>query len=221
MVTGPELPHVRVSLPRGWQADSALDPADLSQTAGVRLESWQAWTQADASSPAELVTGCWSADPGTWTPEAEPLVLERLTAMVSSTSLRIARIGDYRALPATRQGNLTSQRLLGSGEAEHRLSAQVFLGFVAPVTERGAAPSSEPPLVGCFALCTTDEPSCAAAVEEATVAADFVPPSRPTLSLSALVTVIHYPRTSLGVLLTFSLLVAVALVVTRRRPRTK
>jgi hypothetical protein len=220
MAIGPDLPHVRLTIPLGWRPDPALDPPDLSQAIGVRLLNWEAWAKADASAPGELVAGCWSADPGTWTPEIEPLVLERLTAMVSSVSLRIAQFGEYRALPSTSQGNLTSRRLLGSGDSEHRLSAQIFLGFAA----RGAgqeAPRSSGTLVGCFALCTMDEAQCGGPIEEATVAAQFVPPPGPTLSLSALVAMVHHPTTSLGLVLTFALLVGAGLVVTRRRPRTK
>ena len=224
-------PHVVLEIPEGWR-ETPLAPPDLSQAAGVRVLTWKAWapkslapgTLGDPPNPPgiptgtpELVAGCFGSETGTWTAEAEPLVLERLRAMVSSTALRVARVGEYRVAESTRRGHLTTERLEGTGD-ERPLAAQVSLGFVHADAAKGAR--AEPMLVGCFALCS-DRSQCEKTVEGATVAAEFVPPPGATLSLQALVTMVHHPSASLAVAVSCSLLMGAVLVITRRRPRTK
>jgi hypothetical protein len=207
-------PRVVLRVPDGWR-ETPLAPTDLSETPGVRVLTWQAWGP-EAPASAGLVAACFGADPGTWTPEVEPLVLERLRATVSSTALRLARVGQLRVVSTDRLGVVTRELLEGRGDAEHQLSAQVFLGFVDP-RESGGRPT----LAGCFALCTADLPACGASVTEASVAADFVPPPPPTLSVRAALAIVGHPSTSVGVALTLCILLGAMLIVTRRRPRTK
>jgi hypothetical protein len=212
-------PRILVSVPDGWRA-LPLPPPDLSQAAGVHVLAWEVW--GPSSQPSEdapgsgLVGACLGRDTGTWTAEAEPLVLERLDAMVSSTALRVARIGGYRVVAVDpRDSGVTSQLLEGAGDAEHLLAARTFLGFV------GGRDTPSGRLVGCFALCVTDLPSCESSVDRATVDAEFVPPPAPTLLLRAVVSMVHHPSVAMTLALAFSLLVGGVLVATRRRPRTK
>jgi hypothetical protein len=205
-------PHVVLRVPAGWR-ETALSPPDLSQTPSVHVLTWNAWGP-EAPTSASLVAGCFGASPGTWTPEAEPIVLERLHATMSGVALRVARVGQSRVMSTSRDGYATREALEGQGDAEGQLSGQDFLGFV-------ASAGAPPQLVGCFALCTVDLPACDASVKEATVAAEFVPPPAPTLSLRAVLAAVHHPKTSLGVALTLCFALATLLVATRRRPRTK
>jgi hypothetical protein len=212
--------RVLVPVPVSWQ-NTPLSPPDLSQAAGVRLLSWQAWgpspTGSEVGKPESgLATACLGRDTATWARELEPIVLERLDAVVSSTALRIARVGGYRVTHLGHEaGAVMEQRLEGAGDAEHRLAARTFLGFV-----RGAG-SSPDQLVGCFALCVDDLPACEGSVERATVEGAFVPPPPATLSVRAAVWTVHHPSVSSTLGVAFVLLAGVALLVTRRRPRTK
>jgi hypothetical protein len=217
---------VVLSVPEGW-AEVALPPPDLSQAVGVRLLAWNAWAPPGASgvlpnddASGFIVAACFGGSPGTWTEEAEPLVLDHLHGMVSGTALRIARVGELRTRSLTRESYVTHERLEGRGSAEHVLSAEVFLGFVEE--GRGQAPGNgAEDLVGCFALCTGDQSRCADSVAHAAVAAEFVPPPPATLSIRALLAAVHHPSTALAVAVALSLLFGATLVLTRRRPRTK
>lgn len=208
-----------VKVPEGW-TETSLPSPDLSGAVGVTLSAWNAWAPMDAKGDAlgyassALVCACFQGDPGTWTTEAEPIALEHLRGMVSSTALRVARLGELGVVATTREGELTTQRLAGRGEAEHRLSAETFLGFA-------VGKAKGPDLVGCFALCTGDTAKCDASVEGASVSAVFVPAPPTSLSLRAILAAVHHPSTTLAMATAVALLVAAALVVTRRRPRTK
>jgi hypothetical protein len=212
-------PHVVLAVPEGW-TEAPLPAPDPSQTSGIRVLAWKAWAPSakggDAGShPGSLVAGCFGADLGTWTPEAEPFVLERLGAMVSSTAIRATGVGECRVESTVHEGGFTTQRIVGAGEAEHQLSARTFLGFV----EGEHAASGR--LVGCLALCASDLPHCERSVDGATVSAVFVPSPEPTLSVRAVVAMAHHPGTTLATALGGSLLLGLAAVLTRRRPRTK
>jgi hypothetical protein len=216
-----EATHARVliSAPDGWQKTRLLPP-DLAQAPGVQLLDWQSWgpdptSSGVAEAEVGLATACLGRDTATWTPEAEPVVLERLDAEVSSTALRIARVGGYRVGLVVRGAGVVQQRLEGAGDAQHLLAARTFLGFV-----RGTDALSTQ-LVGCFALCVNDLSGCEGSVERATVEAAFVPPPPPTFSVRAAVWTVHHPSASLTLGLAFALFAGVALVLTRRRPRTK
>jgi hypothetical protein len=208
-------PRVLVTVPDGWPR-VAFAPPDLSHTGSIQVLAWEAWGPSPPlATGGGLVAACMARDTGTWTPEAEPLVLERLDALVSSTALRMARIGGQRVVTTERDARLTSQRLEGAGDAEHLLAARTFLGFV------GGRDAPSGSLVGCFALCVADLPRCGASIEKATMSAEFVPPPPATLALRAVVSMVQHPSLTLAVALSFSLLACTALVVTRRRPRTK
>jgi hypothetical protein len=143
------------------------------------------------------------------------VVLDRLGAVVSSTAVRVARVGGRRVVSTEHTGATTSERIEGAGDATGQLVAKTFLGFV------DGGHGSPGPLVGCFALCTTDLPACAPSVEHATVDAAFVAPPAPTLAVRAVVAMAHHPSVTAASALTASLLAGVVAVATRRRPRTK
>jgi len=161
------------------------------------------------------VGACFAGETSWWTPEAEPVVLERLGAVVSSTALRVARVGGRRVVSTERTRASTSERILGSGDAEGQLVAKTFLGFV------DAGDGSPGSLVGCFALCTTDLPACAPSVERANVEATFVAAPPPTLLVRAVVAMAHHPSVTAASVLAVSVLACVVAVATRHRPRTK
>jgi len=143
------------------------------------------------------------------------MVLERLGAVVSSTALRVARVGGRRVASTERTGASTSERIEGAGDAQGQLVARTFLGFV------DGGDVSPGPLVGCFALCMSDLAACAPSVEGASVEATFVAAPRPTLGVRAVVAMAHHPSLTATSALTLSLVAAVVALATRRRPRTK
>jgi hypothetical protein len=183
----------------------------------VNVLVWQAWGPPGPSAESArsgLVGACFAGQTSSWTPEAEPVVLERLDAVVSSTALRVARFGERRVVSTEHTDTMVSQRLVGKGAAEDQLVARTFLGFTDP---GGGAPE----LVGCFVLCVGELPECRADVEDARVEAVFVPPPPPTLAVRAVVAMAHHPSLTLSSTLTLALLAALVAVATRRRPRTK
>jgi len=171
-------------------------------------------TAGVAGGEARLVAACFGRETATWTPEAEPIVLERLDAMVSSTAVRVARIGGHRVVAWERDPSLISRLHEGAGDAEHLLVARTFLGFVGD----DARPTR---LVGCFALCVPDLESCAKSVERATVTGAFVPPPPPTVPVQAALSLVHHSFFAFTLALVLSLLLGGTLVATRRRPRAK
>jgi hypothetical protein len=199
-----------------------MAPPDLASTPQVHILAWQAWAPAaepgTSAGPESLVAACFTGETGWWTPEAEPVVLDRLGAVVSSTAVRVAGVGARRVASSEHVGASTREHIVGAGEAEGRLVARTFLGFV------DAGDGSAGPLVGCFALCATDRTdlaACAPSVEEATIVASFVPAPQPTLAVRAIVAMAHHPSVTAASALTFSILAGVVALVTRRRPRTK
>jgi hypothetical protein len=210
-------PQVALPVPRGW-VDGALAPPDLSQTALVRVISFRSWRPAGElsqdASQASLVAACLGGDPGTWADDLEPLVLNHLRAVISSTGLRTARVGDLRVLSTERSANVMRQDLAGTGEAEGKLAARLFLGFAERTAER-------PELVGCFALCAGDARECEPSVRQATVDAVFVPRPPASLALRAVLGMVHHPSASLAGALSLALVLGAVLVLTRRRPRAK
>jgi hypothetical protein len=209
---------VDLPVPRGWTA-FALAPPSLASAEAIRVLEWGTWAPASAEgAPAgasALVAACFAGDASSWTPEAEPIVLERLGAVVSSTALRVARVGERRVASTEHTGTETTERIEGAGDAAGQIAARTFLGFV------DAGEGSAGLLVGCFALCTKDLAACGPSVERATVAAPFVPAPKPTLTVRAVVAMAHHPSVTAFSALTFALLAGVVAVATRRRPRTK
>jgi hypothetical protein len=207
--------RVTLPIPSGW-VPAELSPPDLASAEQVHVLTWQAWRPPGIppEGPA-LVTACFAGRTSAWTPEAEPVVLERLGAVVSSTALRVSKVGQRRVASTEHLGAMTSERLEGVGDAADRLVAKTFLGFV------DAGDGSPGSLAGCFALCTMDLPACEPSVERAGVDAAFVAPPPPTLAVRAVVAMAHHPSLSAASALTLSLLAGVIAVATRRRPRTK
>lgn len=214
-MTGSEV-RVLVTVPKGWTAAS-LAPLDVSQTPAVSVLGWQAW-RPPGSAPgdaAPLVTACFGGETHAWTDELEPFVLDHLRAAVSSTALRIARVGALRVRSIEHTGRVTSERIDGAGEAEGELAARTFIGFA----DAGDAPGGR--LVGCFALCVADLRECRASIDGAAVEGTFVAAPRPTPAVSALLAVVHHPSATFGALAILSFLLGVIAVVTRKRPRAK
>lgn len=208
--------RILVTLPEGWMA-VPLPPPDVSQTPEVSVLDWHAWAPPGKleGEQARLVTACFGGETHAWTDEVEPMVLDRLRAVVSSTALRLDGVGGLRVASMHRTGRVTTEWLDGSGEAESRLAARTFLGF---------ADSGDPAaghLVGCFALCIADLHGCRTSVERATVEGTFVDAPHPTLSVRALVAMVHHPTATFGSLALLCALVGILAVVTRKRPRTK
>jgi hypothetical protein len=208
----PSEARILVTVPEGWTA-APVAPPDLSQTPEVRVLGWQAWNAPDEAS--HFVAACFDRDTRAWTEEAEPIVLERLRATVSSTALRIARVGGVRVRSIEHAGGLTSEWLDGTGDAGTELTARTFLGFV----DTGEVAARR--LVACFALCASDRHACQASVDGASVDGTFVRAPPPTPTVRALVTMAHHPSATLGSLAILSSLLGILAVVTRKRPRTK
>jgi hypothetical protein len=210
--------RVDLPIPSGWTALS-LPPPSLASAEQIRVLEWQAWAPASTEGAppgsSALVAACFAGETSAWTPEAEPIVLERLGAVVSSTALQVARVGERRVVSTEHTGTSTRERIEGTGDAAGQIAARTFLGFV------DAGDGSAGLLVGCFALCTKDLAACGPSVEGATVAAEFVPAPRPTLAVRAVVAMAHHPSITAASALTLSLLAGVVAVATRRRPRTK
>lgn len=208
--------RVVVDAPADWTA-ATLEPPDLSQSPQIALVAWRAWRPADA--PARLVTACFSAATGTWTPEAEPIVLDKLAQVATSTALRVAEVGALHAAAPAHLGDVASQRL-ESRAGQPFLVARTFLGF------------QEPGVVACFALCVSPdptpaasgakaeaEPACAASVEGARLEGALGAPPRPGLGLTVTMAAVHHPRVAAGFVVGLAALGAMLAVATRRRPR--
>jgi hypothetical protein len=205
---------LRFPVPEAWSTVPLARP-DLSQVPDVRGLAWNAWGPAGTDDAAHLVIGCFGGETRAWTDEAEPFVLDRLRAVVSSTALRAARRGGVRVRSTEHTRNVTSERIEGAGDAEGALAARTFLGFV------DAGDAAEGHLVGCFALCVADLHACEASVRDADVYGRFVPSPRPTTAVRALVAMVHHPSATFGCLALLSCVLGVVAVVTRKRPRTK
>jgi hypothetical protein len=204
--------RVVVSVPEGW-VTAPLAPPDLSPTPDVRVLAWQAWGPPGQGDRASLITACFGGEIHAWTDEAEPIALDRLRAVVSSTALRVARVGGLRIRSGEHAGSVTSERIDGTGDAEGALAARTFLGFV-------DAGDSAGHLVGCFALCVRDL-DCQASVDRSTLEGAFVPSPRPTMAVRALVAMVHHPSATFGSMAILSCLLGVVALVTRKRPRAK
>jgi hypothetical protein len=205
--------RIVVTVPEGWTAASLAAP-DLSQAPEVKVLAWQAWGEPAKGDAAHLVAACFGGDTRLWTDEAEPIVLDRLRAVVSSTALRTARVGGLRVRSTDHAGSVTSEQIDGSGDAEGVLAARTFLGFV----DGGDAAGH---LVGCFALCVADLDACRESVDGAVLEGAFVPSPRPTMATRALLGVLHHPSAAFGSVAVLSCLLGVVAVATRKRPRTK
>jgi hypothetical protein len=205
--------RIVVSVPEGW-GTVPLEPPDLSATPGVSVLAWHAWGPLGQGDRAALMTACFGGEIRAWTDEAEPLALDRLRAVVSSTALRAARVGGLRVRSSEHAGSVTSEQIDGAGDAEGALAARTFLGFV----DAGDAAGH---LVGCFALCVTNLHGCQASVDRSTLEGAFVPSPRPTTAVRALVAMVHHPTATFGSMAILSCLLGVIALVTRKRPRTK
>jgi hypothetical protein len=206
--------RILLTVPEGW-APVPLAAPDLSQTPDVRVVTWQAWGPREGRDAAHLVAGCFGGETRVWTEEAEPIALDRLRAVASSTALRAARVGGVRVLSTEHAGSVTSERIDGSGDAEGVLVARTFLGFV----DSGDAAAGH--LMGCFALCVADLRGCRASVDGAVVEGAFVPSPRPTMATRALVAMVHHPSATFESIAALSCVLGVVALVTRKRPRTK
>jgi hypothetical protein len=194
--------------PAGWSHALVSQP-ELGAGANISVEIWDAW-QPPGNDDQRVVSGCLGTDLRTWTPEAAPIALERLDAVVSAT---LTRLDLPPALRVTRElrGDVTEEWLAGDGDAHG--SARTFLGF----TSR----DGEPHLLGCFVLCAPASVACDDAIEHATPTSAFVPPPAASLPLRAVVLGVHHSRAvALGATALFVLAGALA-IWTRPRPRRK
>jgi hypothetical protein len=206
--------RILVRAPEGW-VTAPLAPLDLSQTPDVEVLQWQAWGSKGSGEAVHLVAACFGGETRAWTDEAEPMVLDRLRAVVSSTALRVARVGGLRVQSTERAGHVISERLEGAGDAQGELVARAFLGFV----DAGKATAGH--LVGCFVLCVADPAGCRSSVDGAAMEGAFVPSPRPTMEVRAILAMVHHPSATYGSMALVCGLLGVIAIVTRKRPRTK
>jgi hypothetical protein len=208
--------RILVTVPDKW-IPAPLPPLDLSQAPEVRNLGWHAWGPPGwtPSEGPRLVAACFGGDTRAWADEVEPFVLDRLRAAVSSTALRVSRVGALRVRATAHSGGVTSEWIDGVGDAEPMLRAKTFLGFVDP----GDGVAGR--LVGCFALCIGDLDPCQSSVEGARVEGAFVDAPVPTPAVRALVAMVHHPSATFASIAILSFLLGVVAVVTRKRPRPK
>src|SRR3984885_13524742 len=105
--------RIVVTVPEGWTAASLAAP-DLSQAPEVKVLAWQAWGEPAKGDAAPLVAACFGGDTRLWTDEAEPIVLDRLRAVVSSTALRTAREGGVGVRSTDAAGSVGSEAVVVS-----------------------------------------------------------------------------------------------------------
>jgi hypothetical protein len=198
-----------VRAPLGWTVD-VLPPPDLSQVPQIALEQWSVWGGPQGEDRARLVAACFATEAQAWAPEMDPLALEKLEGMAASTAVRVSGVGTMRSRSTGRGASLVEERLDGTGEAEGLLRAHLFLGFVA--TRQGTA------LRGCYALCSGGA-ACEASVDDATLRGSYLQPPGPSLTLRALLAIVHHPACVGWTLAGLSCLLCVVAIATRRRPR--
>jgi hypothetical protein len=208
-------PAVRVAAeaPAGW-GRVAFGPPDLSQSPQVALVDWSAWGPPDGAptASARLVTACFEAKTTTWTPEAEPLVLDKIAQVATSTALRLAPVGPLHVVGTDRTGDLVSQRLEGSFE-HGWVGSRTFLGFQTQTQS----------VVACFALCVDDaaRDGCASSLRTASMVGQLGAPPSEGLGLRVTMAAVHHPRTAATLAVLLAALGAVLAVATRRRPRVR
>ncbi len=192
---------VRLAPPPEWTQDEAFGPPDLSQTPQLITAQWRAWTR----DRAELVAACFEARLGTWSPEMEPLALERLASLAAATVRRTEPDAPLHVTATTREADVAMQSLDGAGA-----SARTWLAFTRTGDDGYAA-------LGCMASCAHGP--CEAIVAQARLVGPRVPPPPLSLPLRALLALVHHPRATALASATFAFLVGALAVATRRRPR--
>jgi hypothetical protein len=195
-----------VEPPAAWES-VAFDRPDLSEAPGVTLVDWRAWGPPDGRAD-RLVTACFTRATGRWTPEAEPLALDKLAQVATSAALRVADVGPLHPTRTDRHDNVVSQRLEGKWDA------RTFLAF------------EDETLIGCFVSCvesprSTLNAGCAASVEGAHLVGSFGPAPPRGVWLTAAMAAVHHPRVASGALAALAALGATLAVATRKRPRTR
>jgi hypothetical protein len=205
-----------VEPPAAWES-VAFDRPDLSESPGVTLVDWRAWGPAaplgDTPNGAgargdRLVTGCFTRATSRWTPEAEPIALDKLAQVATSTALRVADVGPLHVTTTDRRENVVSQRLEGAWDAK------TFLAFEGDT------------LIGCFVSCVESPRSartagCAASVDAAHLEGAFGAPPPRGVWLTAAMAATHHPRLASAALAALAASAAMLAVATRKRPRVR
>jgi hypothetical protein len=187
-----------------WVVDPSFGPPDLAQTPQVTLTQWAAWRRGDA----ELVAACFRAPVGTWAPEIEPIALERIAAMATSTALRVRGDASLRPVTVARGERIVTQSFAGDAA-----SARTFLAFV-------RADPSDPDsraAAACFALCANG--SCAGEIDRAELEGPLASPPPTSAALRALLAAIHHPRATAWAVVALACVAFAIAVMTRKRTR--
>ena len=192
--------------PPGWKP-TAIEGPDLGRASEVSIDSWGAW--APSLGDGRAVSACLGLDVSTWTEEATPIALERLTGTASGVAVRLTSFENLYVEHQEQRADVASQTLVSHDGA---VSLRTFLGFTA---------HDSPRLSGCFVLCAPTTPACDAALAAATPVGPFVPPPRPTVALQALVLAVHHPRDVAAGAVALFVAIGVAAIWMRPRPRTK
>jgi hypothetical protein len=188
-----------------------LPPPALREGSDLAVDRWDAWGAPD-DGPGRAVSGCVGVDLGTWTDEATPFALDRLTATVGAIAARLDAGAELHLARTERTEAVVAQTFAGVTDTQGPPVARTFLGFTGP--------SDHPHLRGCFALCAPATPACEQALATATTS-EFVAPPPATAPLRAVVFGVHHPRAVALSGVTLFLLLGVVGVLTRPRSRRK
>ncbi len=199
-------PHVEVLVPHASDMPVANpDFQDLSRTSPRAL---RVAGEARGDAHGSVLTMCVTVEASGWVDEAEPIAFERLTALAAGAVTRArgkAPAWHIEALTAAAVPH-TRRRELG-GDPGETAEATLFLGFA------GAGGHDA---LACYAASFGTAPSARAA----RFVGPFVPEPEPGVGLMALVWTVHHPRATLAFGATLSLVLALAYVRTRPRPKT-
>jgi hypothetical protein len=183
----------------------------LREGSEFTIDRWDVWRPPD-DGPGRAAVGCFGVDLGTWTDEATPLALERLSASMGAVALRLDGTSELHLAATEHAGAVVEQAFVRVAAPPGPTVARTFLGF--------AGPGDSPHLRGCFALCAPTTGACEGSLSSAS-ATDFVAPPPASFPVRALVFGVHHPRgVAMGSVGLFVLLGVVA-VWTRPRSRRK
>ena len=194
-----------VDWPDGFaQGPRALAPPASSE---IALQQWDARC-ADDGCKTELVAACYRADLGTWSPEIDPLAMDKLAEVSAGVARRVrgdAALGERESAP---MGPARSETLVGEGAT----ARTIFAFSASPVA-----------LHACTAVCVGPAgraPSCANATEGARLVGDVGEPPATSLALAGVLGAIHHPTAAFAgatALLLLSSALAIVLRPNRRR----
>lgn len=186
--------HLALEPPAGW-VETEVSAPELSQAPDVTLTEWRALGR---QGHAKLVAACVRTPVSSWSPELEPVALERVAALASSTALRLFDVG-VSAGAVERRGHVLEQALTASAGAVLGRSWLAFSGSHAN---------------GCFLLCA----DAACATCGASLGGPITAPPSTGAALRALLFLVHHPRETVLFALLLTAIAFGLVVATRPRP---